>query len=225
MTIASAPAAIAAPSPRAPATRTIRPSILYFGTPVAVLSTVDEAGRVNLTPMSSAWALGDRIVLGLSDASQGCANLLATGEAVINLPGPAQQAAVERLAPTTGRRPVPGYKTAMGYRHEADKFALAGWSAVPSHQVRPPRALECPLQLEARLLAAHACTREPAEWDAHNPGVQILELQVVQVHAHEDILHRGSDHIDTGRWSPLLYVFRHYFGTGVRLGRNFRAET
>jgi flavin reductase (DIM6/NTAB) family NADH-FMN oxidoreductase RutF len=205
-----------------PESLTIRPSILYFGTPVAVLSTLDGDGRVNLTPMSSAWALGDRLVLGLAEASQGCANLLAQREVVVNLPGPAQQDAVERLAPTTGRWPVPDYKAAMGYRHEADKFALAGWTPAPSDCVHPPRVAECPLQLEARLLAAHAC-QPGAEGEA--PGMRILELQVLRVHAHEDVVQAGSSHVDTARWSPLLYVFRHYFGTGARLGRNFRAET
>ena len=200
----------------------IQPSILYFGTPVAVLSTLDGAGRANLTPMSSAWALDDRLVLGLADESQGCINLLAQREVVINLPGPAQQAAVERLAPTTGRLPVPGYKVEMGYRHEADKFALAGWTPAASTHVRPPRVAECPLQLEARLLAAHAC--QPGEAGLPS-GVRILEVQVLQVHAHEDIVQAGGHHVDTARWSPLLYVFRHYFGTGNRLGRNFRAQT
>lgn len=33
-----------------------------------------------------------------------------------------------------------------------------------------------------------------------------------------------KDHIDTRRWQPLLYVFRHYFGTGPDLGRTFKAE-
>jgi len=205
-----------------PISRTISPSILYFGTPVAVLSTLDGQGRANLTPMSSAWALGDRLVLGLAEASQGCANLLAQREVVVNLPGPGQQAAVERLAPTTGRQPVPGYKVAMGYEHEPDKFARAGWTPLPSVHVKPPRVAQCPLQLEARLLAAHDC--QPGK-DGEPPGVRILEVQVVQVHAHADVLHDGSSHIDTARWSPLLYVFRHYFGTGPRLGRNFRAET
>lgn len=205
-----------------PESLTIQPSILYFGTPVAVLSTLDDAGRPNLTPMSSAWALGDRLVLGLADASQGCANLLARREVVVNLPSPDQQAAVERLAPTTGRWPVPAYKQAMGYRHEADKFALAGWTPAPSRKVEPPRVAECALQLEARLLAAHAC--QP-DGEGRTQEVRILELQVLQVHAHADIVHAGSHHIDTARWSPLLYVFRHYFGTGARLARNFRAET
>ena len=35
----------------------------------------------------------------------------------------------------------------------------------------------------------------------------------------------GTQHVDTQRWSPLLYVFRHYFGTGQRLGKNFRAQS
>jgi hypothetical protein len=45
------------------------------------------------------------------------------------------------------------------------------------------------------------------------------------VHAHAEIVLEGTQHVDTARWGPLLYVFRHYFGTGDRLGRNFRAET
>ncbi|MGM9484219.1 flavin reductase family protein [Roseateles sp. NT4] len=201
---------------------TIRPSVLYFGTPVAILSTTDGEGQVNLTPMSSIWALGDRLVLGLAEASQGCANLLAQKEVVVNLPGPAQQAAVERLAPTTGRWPVPVDKTGMGYRHEADKFALAGWTPVPALQVRPPRVAECPLQLEARLLAAHECQPDAG---GNAPPLRIIEVQVVKVHAHRGIVHPGTQHVDTDQWSPLLYVFRHYFGTGSRLERNFRAET
>ena len=142
---------------------------------------------------------------------------------MINLPGPAQHAAVERLAPTTGRNPVPPCKVAMGYVHEPDKFNLAGWTAAPSELVRPPRAVECPLQLEARLLMAHAGQPDPL--DAGDPEYRILELQVLRVHAHADIVHPRTHHVDTSRWSPLLYVFRHYFGTGAPLGRNFRAET
>ena len=205
-----------------PASRVITPSILYFGTPVALVSTRSASGQPNLTPMSSAWALGDRVLLGLATASQGCANLLATREAVINLPGPAQCQAVETIAATTGRDPVPACKQAMGYRFEPDKFGAAGLSALPSDLVAPPRVAECPLQLEARLLAAHPAMALPGE---EEPGFTTLEMQVLRVHAHEDIMRPDSQHMDTARWSPLLYVFRHYFGTGERLGRNFRAET
>jgi flavin reductase (DIM6/NTAB) family NADH-FMN oxidoreductase RutF len=207
--------------PGIPASISISPSILYFGTPVALISTLDAHARVNLSPMSSVWALGDRVVLGMANASQGCENFQRTREAVINLPGPGQCAAVEALAPTTGRCPVPEHKQAMGYRYEGDKFLLAGLTPAASRLVAPPRVAECPLQLEVRLLAAH----EASAVDGERPELMLLEAQVVQVHAHQEIVVPDSQHVDTARWSPLLYVFRHYFGTGHRLGRNFRAET
>jgi hypothetical protein len=55
-------------------------------------------------------------------------------------------------------------------------------------------------------------------------GVRILETRVIRVHAHERIVKPGTQRIDTSRWSPLLYVFRDYFGTGARLASNFRVE-
>jgi len=45
---------------------TIESAILYFGTPVVLLSTLNEDGSPNLAPMSSAWWLGWRAMLGLS---------------------------------------------------------------------------------------------------------------------------------------------------------------
>jgi flavin reductase (DIM6/NTAB) family NADH-FMN oxidoreductase RutF len=47
--------------------RTIEPKILYFGTPVALISSLNEDGRTNLEPISSFWALGWNFVLGLLD--------------------------------------------------------------------------------------------------------------------------------------------------------------
>jgi len=35
--------------------RTIHPSILYVGTPVVLIGTVNEDGTPNLAPISSAW--------------------------------------------------------------------------------------------------------------------------------------------------------------------------
>ena len=37
---------------------TIEPTILYFGTPVALVTTLDSEGKANIGPMSSVWALG-----------------------------------------------------------------------------------------------------------------------------------------------------------------------
>jgi flavin reductase (DIM6/NTAB) family NADH-FMN oxidoreductase RutF len=199
----------------------IHPSILYYGTPVALITTLNPDGTPNISPMSSSFALGDRVVLGMAETGQGLDNLRRSGECVINLPGAALHEAVEKLAPTTGRDPVPADKRAIGYRHVADKFGCAGLTPLPSERVAPPRIAECPLQLEARLVTAHQARQEEGE-DA--PDFAILETRVLRTHAHRDIVVEGTQHVDTRHWRPLLYVFRHYFGTGPRLGRTFKAE-
>ena len=56
------------------------PAILYFGTPVVVISTVNEDGTFNLAPMSSAFWLGWRCMLGLGAASKTAHNLRRTRE-------------------------------------------------------------------------------------------------------------------------------------------------
>ena len=133
----------------------IDPAILYFGTPVVLVSSSNADGSPNLAPMSSAWWLGHNCMLGFGARSQTPINIQRTGECVLNLPSVHQVAAVNRLARTTGTHPVPPHKVAMGYRHEADKFGVAELTPIASEFVRPPRALECPVHLEAILEAVH----------------------------------------------------------------------
>jgi flavin reductase (DIM6/NTAB) family NADH-FMN oxidoreductase RutF len=75
-------------APPVPGHVTIMPPILYFGTPVMLLSTENEDGTFNLAPMSSAWALGQVIVLGLGAEGQTARNLSGGGDLVINVPSP-----------------------------------------------------------------------------------------------------------------------------------------
>ncbi|MBB2910952.1 flavin reductase (DIM6/NTAB) family NADH-FMN oxidoreductase RutF [Streptosporangium becharense] len=205
----------ARPAGAASAHLAIEPSILYFGTPVVLLSTENQDGSFNLAPISSAWALGWTVVLGLGSDGQTARNLSDRPDLVINLPGPAHWPAVERLAPLTGRSPVPSTK-APGCRFEADKFAAAGLHGEPSHRVRPPRVAECPLQLEARaeLIRPGACGE-----------FVIVEAAVRKVHADPRIVVPGTDHVDPAAWSPLIYNFRHYFGLGPELGHSYRSRT
>ncbi|MFC0601312.1 flavin reductase family protein [Streptomyces palmae] len=193
----------------------IEPSVLYFGTPVVLLSTENQDGSFNLAPISSAWALGQTVVLGLGREGQSAYNLGSRPDLVINLPAPAQWPAVERLAPLTGRNPVPASKH-EGCRFEADKFAAAGLTAEPSHRVRPPRVAGCPIQLEARA--------ERVLPDVSGEFV-IVETVVRTVHADSRIVVPGTDHIDPAVWSPLIYNFRHYFGLGPELGHSYRTQT
>ncbi|WP_328853024.1 flavin reductase family protein [Micromonospora globbae] len=193
---------------------TIQPKILYFGTPVVLLSTENEDGTSNLAPMSSAWALGQMVVLGLGVTGQTAHNLRERPDMVINLPSPAQWTAVEHLAPLTGRDPVPAHK--RGFRYEPAKFEAAGLRPEPAELVRPQRVAECPLQLEAR--AARITPDLRGEF-------VIVEADVLRVHADPAIVVPGTQHVDPTAWQPLIYNFRHYFGLGAQLGHSFRSDT
>jgi flavin reductase (DIM6/NTAB) family NADH-FMN oxidoreductase RutF len=193
----------------------ITPKILYFGTPVVLLSTENDDATTNIAPISSAWALGQTVVLGLAADGHTVDNLRTRPDLVINVPGPDLWEAVERLAATTGANPVPTRKRSI-YAHEPDKFGRAGLTPVPSVRVRPPRVAQCPIQLEARV--------GPMALDAGSEFF-VAQATVVTVHADPDIVVPGTSHVDPCRWSPLIYNFRHYFGLGEQLGNNFRSET
>jgi flavin reductase (DIM6/NTAB) family NADH-FMN oxidoreductase RutF len=186
------------------------PAILYFGTPVALLSTVNEDGRPNLSPMSSVFWLGWRCVLGLDASSKTPKNMIRTGECVISLPSDGMASAVDRLARTTGCNPVPEQKVRRGYRHEPDKFGTAGLTPVPSETVRPPRVHECPVQLEATVEATHGL----ADGDPNLRGrVVVVETRVRRVHVEESILMAGHpNRIDPDRWRPLIMSFQQFYG-------------
>lgn len=201
---------------------TIKPSVLYIGTPVALITTCNADGTANISPMSSAWAIFDRVILGMTSTSQGRKNAVREGELVLNFPSPELWPKVEAIARATGKDPVPPHKQKIGYHFEPDKFEASGFTPQLSEQVAPPRIAECPIQMEAQVMASH----DPGgAWPEDRPeAFQIVEAKIVRVHAHRRIVIPGTNHIDTTRWQPLLYVFRHYFGTGPDLGRTFKAE-
>jgi flavin reductase (DIM6/NTAB) family NADH-FMN oxidoreductase RutF/polyisoprenoid-binding protein YceI len=205
-----------------PVHSTIDPAILYFGTPVVLVSSLNPDGSPNLAPMSSAWWLGRSCLLGFGARSHTPANIQRTGECVLNLPSAAQVAAVNRLARTTGSSPVPPHKVAMGYRHEADKFRVAGLTPLPAELVAPPRVEECPVHLEATLEASHPLAQRDAERRGH---LIALEVRVVRVHVDDSIRMAGhADRIDPERWRPLIMNFCEFFGLGSMLHPSTLAE-
>jgi flavin reductase (DIM6/NTAB) family NADH-FMN oxidoreductase RutF len=190
----------------------IDPAILYFGTPVVLVSSTNVDGSANLAPMSSAWWLGHQCMLGFGARSLTPQNIQRTGECVLNLPSVAAVGAVNKLARTTGSDPVPPHKVAMGYHHVADKFGVAGLTALPSDCVQTPRVRECPVHLEATLEAVHPL----AVKDNDRRGALVaFELRIVRVHVDESIRMAGhADRIDPEKWRPLIMSFQQFFGLG-----------
>ncbi|WP_217184006.1 flavin reductase family protein [Streptomyces sp. AC495_CC817] len=197
-------------------TLAIEPSVFYFGTPVALLTTLTPGDdTANITPISSAWALDDTYVLGLSNLGRAMCNLRENADLVINLPDSRLWESIEKIAATTGVADVPPGKREK-YRYEPDKWALGGFTPQPSAVVLPPRIAECPVQMEARVTNM---TPLNEEGDA-----TIVHAKVLRTHVHRALAVPGTSHIDVDAWTPIYYTFRHYFSQGERVGVNFRAE-
>jgi flavin reductase (DIM6/NTAB) family NADH-FMN oxidoreductase RutF len=199
--------------------KTIEPTILYFGTPVALISTLNPDGSPNLAPMSSAWWLGWTCMLGLGQMGQTSDNLIRTRECVINLPSADLVGAVDRLALTTGKDPVPDKKRQWGYRHEADKFRIAGFTPVPSETVAAPRVQECPVQLEGTVHDYRSFGK--------NVNANVFEVHITRLHVEEHLLTSDGPrpHIDPTRWRPLIMSFCRFFSLGGEIHSSRLAES
>lgn len=152
--------------------------------PVALVSTMDRDGLVNLAPFSAFTMAGSNPPAVLfcpalrapKEAEPGVRfdmrkdtlrNVEETGEFVVNVVN-------EAIAAATNA-------TAAEVPPEVDEFHLAGLTPVASDAVRPPRVAESPAAMECKLLQVIYVGREPGA------GVIVLG-EVVRMHLREDLL-------------------------------------
>ena len=199
--------------------KTIEPTILYFGTPVALISTLNEDGTPNIAPMSSAWWLGWSCMLGLGSMGKTSDNLIRTRECVINLASAEQVTHVDRLALTTGKDPVPEKKASWGYRYEPEKFGLSGLTPMASLELGPPRIAECPVQMEGVVHEVRPFGK--------NVAANAFEVHIVKLHVDESLLvgNESRPHIDPEKWRPLIMSFCRFFGVGDEVHSSRLAES
>src|ERR1700761_2774072 len=195
--------------------KTISPQILYFGTPVALITTLDAEGHANIGPISSVWALGHTLMLGLETGSKTFQNLVAQKQCVVNMADASLFEKVERIATLTGAQPIPDYKK-ENYKYDPDKFKTGGFTAIDSDHVKPPRIAECRIQFEAELKNYIVIEDDPVE----KGPVAALEVRALKIHVDEALIAK-ENHIDPTQWNPLIYNFRHYSGLGRELGKTF----
>ena len=156
------------------------PNMFYYGFPVVLLSTMDDKGRVNITPITCTFTLGTNAVIALVKLNQAYENIKAVPEAVFNLPTSQMWEQVEAIAPYTAKDPVPAQKAAK-YTHTDDKFALGGFTPLASEKVRPPRIAQCPIQAEAKVVNI-----------IDRNGYVLVELKFVQIHAEDNLVLDGD---------------------------------
>ena len=190
--------------------KTIEPKIFYFGTPVVLISTLNENGTPNLAPMSSAWWLNQSCMLGMSENSQTVTNLIRERECVLNLPSAALVRSVDKLALTTGKRHILEEKRNMGYEYVEDKFNRANLTAGFAQLVKAPVVNECPVQLEATVKNIHSFD-EPS-------AIKAIEMKIIRTHIDESILVKGKkNYIDPEKWKPLIMNFCDFFSLGGKI--------
>jgi flavin reductase (DIM6/NTAB) family NADH-FMN oxidoreductase RutF len=188
------------------------PEILYFGTPVVLISTCNDDGSFNVAPISSIFWLGWRCIIGISAASKTTHNIIRNKSCTLNLPSVHEATAVNRLALTTGSNPVPNGKKIKGYRYVKDKFGIANLTNVPSETITAPRIQECPVQMEAKLQSMHPIA---AEDENQNGKILTMEFRILRVYLDQAILIKGSpNRVDPDKWKPLIMSFQKFYGLG-----------
>ncbi len=151
--------------------------------PIAFVTTVDAAGRVNAAPFSWFSGLSSRPPLvGISITSRGgepkdtLRNLRATGELVVNV---VTEAMAAQIVEASGDWPA-----------DVDELKLTGLTALPADLVRPPRVAESPVNLECRL------EREIALGES-----TLVVAAVLRGHVRDDVLTDGR--VDVTKLRPL----------------------
>ncbi|RDW85885.1 hypothetical protein BP5796_04210 [Coleophoma crateriformis] len=189
----------------------INPAILYWGTPVVLITTTNEDSTSNISPISSAFWLGDHCMLGLAAYSQTVINLQRTKQCVLNLPSDDMTAAINALACTTGTKDVPSGKAQRGYRYEKDKFSVAGLTEQASERVAPPRIQECPAQMEAEVVGIYEMMRDGPE--SISGSLLAIEVKVLRTYVEDRLRLRGYENrVDPLAWRPMIMSFQHLFG-------------
>jgi flavin reductase (DIM6/NTAB) family NADH-FMN oxidoreductase RutF len=190
----------------------ISPAILYWGTPIVLITTENEDGTSNISPISSAWWLAHRCMIGLSASSHTTKNLLRTKHCVLNLPTDGMTSHINALARTTGSDPVSEWKTQAGYVHIKDKFQHAGLTPQASDLIAAPRIKECPVQMEAELMETHEMMKELPD----RKGMLLaLELKILRVHVEDELRLEGhANRINTDKLRLILMCFQEYYGMG-----------
>ncbi|KAI1737660.1 hypothetical protein F4680DRAFT_427545 [Xylaria scruposa] len=190
----------------------ISPAILYWGTPVVLVTSENEDGTSNISPISSAWWLGHSCVLGFDSSSKTTENMLRTNECVLNLASDTMAEYVNKLAYTTGTNPVSESKQSRNYEYVKDKWTRTGLHPQPSNFVAPPRIAECPVQMECQVVQNMGLRKDLPDREGL---IMAVEVRVLRVHILQSLRMKGyPNRVDPDKWRPLIMSFQEFYGLG-----------
>lgn len=185
---------------------TISPAILYWGTPVVLITSENEDGPDNICAISSVFLLGHRCILGFGAQKKTPQNILRTGHCVVSLPADTMARHINLLATTTGTEKISPSKRTRNYRYVKDKWASADLSPQKSNLVRPARILECPVQMECKLAKGHVLM---GDFPDMKRAITTIELKVLQAHILDYLRMLGhSNRINSDCLRPIFMCFQ-----------------
>lgn len=167
--------------------------------PIALVSTIDEAGRHNAAPMSFFNVFSHEppiVILGIQPREGGqpkdtVANLRRSGEFVVHM----VDMAIARAMLVTGRDLPPG----------EDEIALAGLTAVAAQQVKAPRIAESPCAMECRV-----------EQIIDYPRRAIILGRVVEMFVRDDCLDAKQRYVNPRIYQPIARLHADNYVTSDR---------
>lgn len=169
----------------------------------ALISTIDEDGSPTLSAVLPVRVYGLRATIVLDAGTRTAKNMIRTGECVLNLPSAERAATVVRLAQLAGtdRRA----ESSLRRRYFSEEFRMARLTPVPSETVSAPRALECPMQLEAVLT-----NNRRLNGDGHEKDEPLtIEVRILRVHLDPSIvLDDDANRVEPNEWKPLMACLR-----------------
>ncbi|MBI1850215.1 MAG: flavin reductase family protein [Planctomycetes bacterium] len=155
--------------------------------PIAFVTTVNDAGLVNLAPFSFFNGIsGDPPLVSIAIGRRGrertkkdtLRNIESTREFVVNV-------ATEELAESVNL-------SSGDYPPEVSEVDLAKLTAVASDRVKPPRLRESPINLECRLVEIHELGAGPTS---------LVIGEVLRFHVRDEILSEGV--VDPAKLRPI----------------------
>jgi len=184
----------------------IEPAIMYFGTPVVLISTLNEDGTTNIAPISSVWWLGWSCMIGIDATSHTTKNLKRSGQCVLNLASAELAQQVNALALLTGSEDIPLHKKMLGYKNVKDKFVHAGLTPQAAGKGKAIAIKECPIQLEVSVESFSNFGKGDSRMAV---PAYAIELKINNVSVMPQVLQDDSNNkIDPNKWNPLIMNFR-----------------
>ncbi len=163
--------------------------------PVVLVSTLSKTGVPDVAPYGMDMMISfdpPIVALGIVKTRKTYANILSTGEFVVNVP-------TDKLVDKIN-------KAAWSCPPEIDKFKKVGLTQMPSLKVKAPSVKECKIRFECKL-----------DWTKETGDHDIVIGRVVAITVDEDLAKASPEKLKP-KTRPVFYGMKRYYALGKLLG-------